>query len=46
MFPPGLDLGRQVYDAYWTVLRPVVESVERERERRKTLILIHVKMCT
>ena len=27
MFPPGLDLGRQVYDAYWTVLRPVVERL-------------------
>ena len=27
MFPHGLDLGRQVYDAHWMVSRPVAERL-------------------
>ena len=27
MFPHGLDLGRQVYDAHWMVLRLVAERL-------------------
>ena len=27
MFPHGLYLGREVYDAHWTMSRPVVERL-------------------